>query len=87
MKMKLLLITHQNSWVRWTIQRQNQLIYKLVLQERVEKLILMKRLSHLLKQILLFTSRNQLGQGIRLRPLTIFKESVYRCTPYTFTAS
>ena len=85
--MKLLVITHQNSWVRWTIQGQNLLVYKSILQKRVEKLTLTKRLSHLLKQILLFTSRNQLGQGIRLRPLTIFKESVYKCTPSTFTAS
>ena len=39
------------------------------------------------KTITTFTSRIRLGQGIRLRPLSIFKESVYRCTPSTFTAS
>ena len=39
------------------------------------------------KTITNFTSRIRLGQGIRLRPLSIFKESVYRRTPSTFTAS
>ena len=43
--------------------------------------------SHFKRQLLISLQRIWLGQGIRLWPLSIIKESVYRCTLSTFTAS
>ena len=43
--------------------------------------------SHFKRQLLSSLQRIWLGQGIRLWPLSIIKESVYRCTLSTFTAS